>query len=151
MKNRTYSSICVCNYGNFFNNKRLVLLKKISLFFWNGKDEKSNNCDVQIESCLIPWQVRPVVETGYENLLLVRLLLEMRIPSIQKSTVSIYPLNSDMNYSLHMETHVIISDLLLITLAPVCKYLRLGMMIMLLSARLQRDSQLRVYWRTGQS
>lgn len=29
--------------------------------------------------------VRPVVETGYENLLLVRLLLEMRIPSIRKS------------------------------------------------------------------
>ncbi|KAJ4843633.1 hypothetical protein Tsubulata_020147 [Turnera subulata] len=27
--------------------------------------------------------VRPVVETGYENLLLVRLLLEMRIPSIR--------------------------------------------------------------------
>ncbi|KAG2725286.1 hypothetical protein I3760_01G058700 [Carya illinoinensis] len=32
--------------------------------------------------------VRPVVETGYENLLLVRLLLEMRIPSIRKSSVS---------------------------------------------------------------
>ncbi|KAE7999482.1 hypothetical protein FH972_003906 [Carpinus fangiana] len=31
--------------------------------------------------------VRPVVETGYENLLLVRLLLEMRIPSIRKSSV----------------------------------------------------------------
>ncbi|KAG6748118.1 hypothetical protein POTOM_048019 [Populus tomentosa] len=30
--------------------------------------------------------VRPVVETGYENLLLVRLLLEMRIPSIRKSS-----------------------------------------------------------------
>ncbi|KAK4748032.1 hypothetical protein SAY87_014618 [Trapa incisa] len=33
------------------------------------------------------WQVRPVVETGYENVLLVRLLLEMRIPSIRKSSV----------------------------------------------------------------
>ncbi|GMY23682.1 Ribosomal RNA small subunit methyltransferase G [Fagus crenata] len=33
-------------------------------------------------------RVRPVVETGYENLLLVRLLLEMRIPSIQKSSVA---------------------------------------------------------------
>lgn len=32
--------------------------------------------------------VRPVVETGYENLLLVRLLLEMRIPSIRKSLVA---------------------------------------------------------------
>ncbi|OAY62273.1 uncharacterized protein LOC110615330 [Manihot esculenta] len=32
--------------------------------------------------------VRPVVETGYENLLLVRLLLEMRIPSIRKSSVA---------------------------------------------------------------
>lgn len=32
-------------------------------------------------------QVRPVVETGYENLLLVRLLLESRIPSIRKSSV----------------------------------------------------------------
>ncbi|KAL6958893.1 hypothetical protein U1Q18_040239 [Sarracenia purpurea var. burkii] len=31
--------------------------------------------------------VRPVVETGYENLLLVRLLLEMRVPSIRKSSV----------------------------------------------------------------
>lgn len=30
-----------------------------------------------------------MVETGYENLLLVRLLLEMRIPSIRKSSVSI--------------------------------------------------------------
>lgn len=36
------------------------------------------------------WQVRPVVETGYENLLLVRLLLEMRMPSIRKSSVSGY-------------------------------------------------------------
>lgn len=34
------------------------------------------------------WQVRPVVETGYENLLLVRLLLETRIPSIRKSSVA---------------------------------------------------------------
>ncbi|XP_012083366.1 uncharacterized protein LOC105642967 isoform X2 [Jatropha curcas] len=32
--------------------------------------------------------VRPVVETGYENLLLVRLLLEMRIPLIRKSSVA---------------------------------------------------------------
>ncbi|XP_027349085.1 uncharacterized protein LOC113860776 isoform X4 [Abrus precatorius] len=33
-------------------------------------------------------QVRPVVETGYENVLLVRLLLETRIPSIRKSSVA---------------------------------------------------------------
>ncbi|KVH89057.1 hypothetical protein Ccrd_008930 [Cynara cardunculus var. scolymus] len=32
--------------------------------------------------------VRPVVETGYENLLLVRLLLEMKIPSLCKSSVA---------------------------------------------------------------
>ncbi|KAH1199763.1 hypothetical protein GmHk_18G053037 [Glycine max] len=32
--------------------------------------------------------VRPVVETGYETLLLVRLLLETRVPSIRKSSVS---------------------------------------------------------------
>ncbi|XLU54658.1 hypothetical protein S245_049306 [Arachis hypogaea] len=32
--------------------------------------------------------VRPVVETGYENVLLVRLLLETRIPSIRKSSVA---------------------------------------------------------------
>ncbi|XP_015899702.3 uncharacterized protein LOC107432983 [Ziziphus jujuba] len=32
--------------------------------------------------------VRPVVETGYENVLLVRLLLETRKPSIRKSSVS---------------------------------------------------------------
>ncbi|KAK2433547.1 ribosomal RNA small subunit methyltransferase G [Trifolium repens] len=31
--------------------------------------------------------VRPVVETGYETLLLVRLLLETRVPSIRKSSV----------------------------------------------------------------
>lgn len=32
--------------------------------------------------------VRPVVETGYENLLLVRLLLEIKIPSLCKSSVA---------------------------------------------------------------
>ncbi|GAB4861725.1 hypothetical protein Ancab_036979 [Ancistrocladus abbreviatus] len=32
--------------------------------------------------------VRPVVETGYENVLLVRLLLEMQVPSIRKSSVA---------------------------------------------------------------
>ncbi|KAL4557152.1 hypothetical protein LXL04_035324 [Taraxacum kok-saghyz] len=32
--------------------------------------------------------VRPVVETGYENLLLVRLLLENKIPSLRKSSVA---------------------------------------------------------------
>ncbi|KAF7152427.1 hypothetical protein RHSIM_Rhsim01G0190400 [Rhododendron simsii] len=32
------------------------------------------------------YKVRPVVETGYENLLLVRLLVEMRVPSIRKSS-----------------------------------------------------------------
>ncbi|KAF8028517.1 hypothetical protein BT93_E1211 [Corymbia citriodora subsp. variegata] len=32
--------------------------------------------------------VRPVVETGYENVLLVRLLLEMRMTSIRKSSVA---------------------------------------------------------------
>ncbi|MBA0708571.1 hypothetical protein Golax_023677 [Gossypium laxum] len=32
--------------------------------------------------------VRPVVETGYENLLLVRLLVESRLPSIRKSSVA---------------------------------------------------------------
>ncbi|XP_058754691.1 uncharacterized protein LOC131627845 [Vicia villosa] len=32
--------------------------------------------------------VRPVVETGYETLLLVRLLLETRVPSIRKSSVA---------------------------------------------------------------
>ncbi|KAG5565826.1 hypothetical protein RHGRI_001668 [Rhododendron griersonianum] len=35
------------------------------------------------------YKVRPVVETGYENLLLVRLLVEMRVPSICKSSVCI--------------------------------------------------------------
>nr|ACJ84457.1 unknown [Medicago truncatula]AFK49628.1 unknown [Medicago truncatula] len=33
-------------------------------------------------------KVRPVVETGYETLLLVRLLLETRVPSIRKSSVA---------------------------------------------------------------
>ncbi|XP_028769272.1 uncharacterized protein LOC114747544 [Neltuma alba] len=34
------------------------------------------------------YAVRPVVETGYENVLLVRLLLETRTPSIRKSSVA---------------------------------------------------------------
>ncbi|KAK9202314.1 hypothetical protein WN944_017524 [Citrus x changshan-huyou] len=47
-----------------------------------------------VDSVIEDWIVdqmhilRPVVETGYENLLLVRLLLEMRMPSIRKSSVS---------------------------------------------------------------
>ncbi|PIN18592.1 hypothetical protein CDL12_08746 [Handroanthus impetiginosus] len=47
-----------------------------------------------VESSLEDWIVdqmhivRPVVETGYENLLLVRLLLEMKVPSIRKSSVA---------------------------------------------------------------
>ncbi|KAK4411411.1 hypothetical protein Sango_0214100 [Sesamum angolense] len=47
-----------------------------------------------VESSLEDWIVdqmhivRPVVETGYENLLLVRLLLETQIPSIRKSSVA---------------------------------------------------------------
>ncbi|XP_078175357.1 ribosomal RNA small subunit methyltransferase G isoform X2 [Carex rostrata] len=32
--------------------------------------------------------LRPVVETGYENLLLVRLLVELKIPSVRKSSVA---------------------------------------------------------------
>ncbi|KAL7096821.1 hypothetical protein ACP275_10G104000 [Erythranthe tilingii] len=46
-----------------------------------------------VESSLEDWVVdqmhivRPVVETGYENLLLVRLLLEIQMPSIRKSSV----------------------------------------------------------------
>lgn len=63
---------------------------------------------------------------------------------------------SAMNCPLDMETLVIISDLFLLTIAPVCKFVRLHLtfmvlMIMLLSARLQRDSRLMVYWRIGQS
>lgn len=38
-----------------------------------------------------------MVETGYENLLLVRLLLEMRIPSIRKSSVGIQRHNPDLS------------------------------------------------------
>ncbi|KAJ7962408.1 Ribosomal RNA small subunit methyltransferase G [Quillaja saponaria] len=47
-----------------------------------------------VESTIEDWivdqmhTVRPVVETGYENLLLVRLLLETRVPSIRKSSVA---------------------------------------------------------------
>nr|GMC82634.1 Ribosomal RNA small subunit methyltransferase G [Ipomoea batatas] len=47
-----------------------------------------------VDSALEDWivdqmyTVRPVVETGYENLLLVRLLLEMRLSSIRKSSVA---------------------------------------------------------------
>ncbi|XP_062090358.1 uncharacterized protein LOC133796728 [Humulus lupulus] len=49
-----------------------------------------DNVDSTLENWIVDqmFTVRPVVETGYENLLLVRLLLEMRIPSIRKSSVS---------------------------------------------------------------
>lgn len=46
-----------------------------------------------VDSALEGWivdqmhTVRPVVETGYENLLLVRLLVEMRVPDIPSSSV----------------------------------------------------------------
>ncbi|KAB2015650.1 hypothetical protein ES319_D08G040100v1 [Gossypium barbadense] len=47
-----------------------------------------------VDSVLEDWivdqmhMVRPVVETGYENLLLVRLLVESRLPLIRKSSVA---------------------------------------------------------------
>ncbi|WCJ22772.1 hypothetical protein M5689_004841 [Euphorbia peplus] len=46
--------------------------------------------DSSLEEWIIDqmYTVRPVVETGYENLLLVRLLLESRMPSVRKSSVS---------------------------------------------------------------
>ncbi|KAH6757833.1 hypothetical protein C2S51_038630 [Perilla frutescens var. frutescens] len=49
-----------------------------------------NGVDSQLEDWIIDQMhtVRPVVETGYENLLIVRLLLETRIPSIRKSSVA---------------------------------------------------------------
>ncbi|KAG1354869.1 hypothetical protein COCNU_07G009810 [Cocos nucifera] len=49
-----------------------------------------------VDSSLEEWIVdqmhilRPVVETGYENLLLVRLLLELQMPSIRKSSIISY-------------------------------------------------------------
>ncbi|XP_050386470.1 uncharacterized protein LOC126802803 isoform X2 [Argentina anserina] len=48
-----------------------------------------NGVDSTLESWVLDQMriVRPVVETGYENLLLVRLLLEMRVPSMRKSSV----------------------------------------------------------------
>lgn len=39
-----------------------------------------------------------MVETGYENVLLVRLLLEMKVPAIQKSSVGTCALNSHMTF-----------------------------------------------------
>ncbi|XP_004306764.1 PREDICTED: uncharacterized protein LOC101294106 [Fragaria vesca subsp. vesca] len=49
-----------------------------------------NGVDSALENWVVDQMhvVRPVVETGYENLLLVRLLLEMRVPSIRKSSVA---------------------------------------------------------------
>ncbi|XP_047959160.1 uncharacterized protein LOC125204520 isoform X2 [Salvia hispanica] len=49
-----------------------------------------NGVDSQLEDWIVDQMhtIRPVVETGYENLLLVRLLLEMKIPSIRKSSVA---------------------------------------------------------------
>ncbi|KAG0542644.1 hypothetical protein BDA96_02G122600 [Sorghum bicolor] len=48
----------------------------------------------QVDAAMEEWIVeqmytlRPVVETGYENLLLVRLLVEIQIPSVRKSSVA---------------------------------------------------------------
>ncbi|TKV96065.1 hypothetical protein SEVIR_9G405200v4 [Setaria viridis] len=48
----------------------------------------------KVDSAMEEWIVeqmytlRPVVETGYENLLLVRLLVEIQIPSVRKSSVA---------------------------------------------------------------
>ena len=48
----------------------------------------------QVDAAMEEWIVeqmytlRPVVETGYENLLLVRLLIEIRIPSARRSSVA---------------------------------------------------------------
>ncbi|RWR91687.1 hypothetical protein CKAN_02085300 [Cinnamomum micranthum f. kanehirae] len=49
-----------------------------------------NGVDSSLEQWILDQMhfVRPVVETGYENLLLVRLLLEIQIPSIRKSSVA---------------------------------------------------------------
>ncbi|KAF5731743.1 hypothetical protein HS088_TW18G00428 [Tripterygium wilfordii] len=49
-----------------------------------------NGVDSTLEDWIVDQMhiVRPVVETGYENLLLVRLLLEMRMPSVRKSSVA---------------------------------------------------------------
>ncbi|XXG84997.1 hypothetical protein AAC387_Pa11g0178 [Persea americana] len=49
-----------------------------------------NGVDSSLEQWVLDQMhfVRPVVETGYENLLLVRLLLELQIPSIRKSSVA---------------------------------------------------------------
>ncbi|KAM3206846.1 hypothetical protein ACQJBY_062173 [Aegilops geniculata] len=45
-------------------------------------------CDSCGESSLSAVKLRPVIETGYENLLLVRLLVEIQIPSARKSSVA---------------------------------------------------------------
>eukprot|EP00262_Sarcandra_glabra_P010092 TRINITY_DN24985_c0_g1_i1.p1 TRINITY_DN24985_c0_g1~~TRINITY_DN24985_c0_g1_i1.p1 ORF type:complete len:269 (+),score=61.22 TRINITY_DN24985_c0_g1_i1:63-869(+) len=48
----------------------------------------------QVDSAMEGWIIdqmhvlRPVVETGYENLLLVRLLVEIQMPSVRKSAVA---------------------------------------------------------------
>ncbi|KAG5579581.1 hypothetical protein H5410_050208 [Solanum commersonii] len=49
-----------------------------------------NGVDSSLEDWIVDQMhvVRPVVETGYENLLLVRLLLELRISSIRTSSVA---------------------------------------------------------------
>ncbi|KAL3622139.1 hypothetical protein CASFOL_033550 [Castilleja foliolosa] len=49
-----------------------------------------NGVDSLLEDWIVDQMhiVRPVVETGYENLLLVRLLLESKLPSIRKSSVA---------------------------------------------------------------
>ncbi|XP_074585033.1 uncharacterized protein LOC141840852 [Curcuma longa] len=46
--------------------------------------------DFSMESWIIDQMhiLRPVVETGYENLLLVRLLVELKAPSVRKSSVA---------------------------------------------------------------
>jgi hypothetical protein len=95
-------------------------------------------------------QVRPVVETGYENLLLVRLLLETRTPSIRKSSVGKMPMVLIFSLITTSDTRFIVydDDAYSLNLLLVLKYVD---WCHCCCARLQRGLQLRVYWRIGPS
>lgn len=74
------------NIDNIFKHRNAMYI----YFYRQMAGLDFNILKINLYSCSC--QVRPVVETGYENLLLVRLLLETRTPSIRKSSVGKIPI-----------------------------------------------------------
>ena len=66
----------------------LVKHNRTMFSYWLRDEEHRISLYIHYLECFVLFQLRPVVETGYENLLLVRLLVEIQIPSVRKSSVS---------------------------------------------------------------